>query len=212
MPRSTKTFDSAEPQYSNPLTASLEDSHANQPASPDASWELVTRAGSGRKCSESLPNFIHDGSLLKMFLVYCLTTTEGHSSKFAHRWKTKITKSGRLFFQLQLSEPRTAVTEPLSLLPTLRSNRWGVPDSHGKSESWKMLPTLQATDDVRGSENAEARKAKGHSLHLTDIGIHLTPRFCEWFMGFPDNWTARPESAPLETQSCPKPQSSSPVV
>lgn len=86
-------------------------------------------------------------------------------------------------------------------------------------------PTLRATDyregfphgqgapDLRQQATAFVHLAlinelSGLNFSVSDLtSLRLSPRFCEWLMGFPMNWTLPPdiewtESQPWETQSC----------
>lgn len=64
---------------------------------------------SGLKCAELLPSLVHDGSLRRMCRGLLASRTAWYSSKCVLTWKTKVTKSKRLLFQLAVSrlEPRT---------------------------------------------------------------------------------------------------------
>lgn len=70
-----------------------------------------------------------------------------------------------------------------NLLPTLRANKRGVPDSHGKTEMWQ--PAFET------SEGASPQKTGG---------MKLTPEFQCWLMGFHPDWL-RPLRDALATPS-----------
>ena len=101
---------------------------------------------------------------------------------------------GRLSSRHRMSEHRTKGKES-GLLPTLRANRWGFPDSHGSMKAW--FPTLTRRDS-RSFKGAEPppNHTGGPNLIQT-IGGPLNPEWAEWFMGFPTAWT---ELKPWATQ------------
>jgi hypothetical protein len=117
------------------------------------------------------------------------------------RWGTIV--NGRVYQQPR-SEPRTSVTGSL-LLPTVRANKWGLPDSHGSTQAWmrltpqeavrsRMCSTPQAHDWKSGT--GYSHDSNPHSpqpRHLS--GGQLNPTWVEWLMGFPLGWTALEPSA-----------------
>lgn len=83
------------------------------------------------------------------------------------------------------------------LVPTLRANKWGLPDSHGNTKAWEqfLLPTPTAQTYGYNKGGAAGRKGKARpSLETLYGGVILPLR--EWLMGWPIGWTAL---EPLET-------------
>lgn len=76
----------------------------------------------------------------------------------------------------------------------------------------KITPSLNAASGDKGPRKA-ATKAEngGHQVNLIDVTAHLSgrgggvlnPRWCEWYMGFPEGWCDLP-SEDLETLSSHK--------
>lgn len=80
------------------------------------------------------------------------------------------------------------------LLPTLTATANMLAPSMQKWPSHRrLLPTLLASVDERG-----ARPSKGKSGAA--LGRNLSPTWCEWFMGFPMDWTLL-DDEPLGTPS-----------
>lgn len=76
------------------------------------------------------------------------------------------------------------------LLPTVRANKWGIPDSHGSTKAWgQLLPTPHANCSTGpGTQGREG----GMNLQ-TAVGGSLNPRFVEGMLGFPQDWTSLEE-------------------
>jgi hypothetical protein len=83
------------------------------------------------------------------------------------------------------------------LLPTLTAqsygtNRGGAAGRTGKVReslqtiAKRLLPTLTARD-AKGP--GAMRKREGGRDLPQEVGGHLNPAWCEWFMGFPEGWT-----------------------
>lgn len=111
-------------------------------------------------------------------------------------------------------------------LPTLTASdhysRAGMRPSRGKTNRKtgylsEMMPTLNAASGDKGPRKT-ATKAEngGHQVNLIDVtarlsgqgGGVLNPRWCEWYMGFPDDWCDLP-SADSATPSSPSSPSGS---
>lgn len=80
--------------------------------------EPMTTATSGRLCLQQFGKSVPDGSWVRTFSELLIGMPGWYSSRCALTWKTKATKSNRLYFQLVASTLPTADTEP-SLLPTV---------------------------------------------------------------------------------------------
>jgi hypothetical protein len=80
------------------------------------------------------------------------------------------------------------------LLPTLtvngNHNRKGLTETSGDglSTAIKRLPTLKASDATRG--DCPSEQARENSALVSVAGGPLNPTWCEWFMGWPLDWTA----------------------
>jgi len=98
------------------------------------------------------------------------------------------------------------------LLPTVRANKWGLPDSHGNNNrkglseksgdglsTWakKMLPTPTTNDSQNSSLPPSQKDRDGLSGIMLTSGMNgqLNPRFVEWMMGYPTGWTELEDSA-----------------
>lgn len=135
--------------------------------------ERQTTATSGLKCLESFERQSPLGLLEKTLLGSSLW----HSTACAMIWKRKVTKSGRLLFQLAPLGRRTSEIG-FGLLPT---------------------PTLGGIDDT--NDRAFLKKQL-HAHFFRATGWKLQPSFVEWMMGFPTGWTVlKPSVTPLFPQS-----------
>jgi hypothetical protein len=64
------------------------------------------------------------------------------------------------------------------------------------------MPTLTVSSGNRGPRKTPDRSQHGHSVNLVDVTAHLSergggvlnPRFCEWYMAFPDGWCDLPSA------------------
>lgn len=64
----------------------------------------------------------------------------------------------------------------------------------------KITPTLTAAGDRGPRKTATKAENGNHSVNLSDVTAHLSgrgggvlnPRWCEWYMGFPDGWCDLP--------------------
>jgi hypothetical protein len=81
----------------------LEDSHANHSALQEKEKEQQMIAISGTKLLESLPNANRGGLLEKMLKDLLTSTTAWSSDRCKLIWKSKVSKSNVLLFQLQAS-------------------------------------------------------------------------------------------------------------
>jgi len=144
---------------------------------------------SGRKCGASLLNSDPVGCLLRM----CLESETFTSTRFYLTWKVWTTPQGRLIFRLSHSEPPTSGTGSL-LLPTPRANKWGLPDSHGNTDAWRMWPTPSNIKTGHPSGRMDEWGGSRSRQALSDLPKEVTtgplnPEWVEWLMGFPVGWT-----------------------
>lgn len=162
--------------------------------------------GSGRKCAGFFHSAGPAGSLVKTLL----DTSRWASKVCLLTWKPKVLKSGRLYFQLAPSTPRTGATG-FGLLPTPTTDsqysrrrpyaQGGMP----LALAVKLLPTPIANDAANpAAYSSRLRKAKAPGLaaeittRLTPApattppaawdGYLLNPRFVLEMMGFPATW------------------------
>ena len=68
-----------------------------------------------------------------------------YSTKCRLIWNLRATTYNRTYFLLQVSTRPTSASA-FGLLPTVRANKWGLPDSHGNTKAWQMLPTPRTSD------------------------------------------------------------------
>jgi len=86
------------------------------------------------------------------------------------------------------------------LMPTLTRKGNLLSPSMQKWPAHRRLPTLTKHDEKGASPSEMNRKSPSLSAFAT--GGHLSPQWCEWFMGFPAGWTELDRaSQPSETQS-----------
>lgn len=127
---------------------------------------------SGRKCSESLEKYGHAGLLVKM----CLESSTWHSTMCALRWKSSVTKRGRLLFRLLASVPSTCVQGFGSLpVETL--------------DGFLPTPTAQDAKNITCPPSQAVRDSIPGVIARTSPGGLLNPRFVENLMSFPVEWT-----------------------
>jgi hypothetical protein len=78
-------------------------------------------------------------------------------------------------------------------LPTLMASH---PEGLRDREGYKLFPTLTATSYGTNRGGAAGRTGPvRQSLHGL-AGGSLNPRWCEWFMGFPEDWTVLRSGSP----------------
>jgi len=132
------------------------------------------RDTSGQTSSDSSEN----ADLLWCFSRMLRARFDAVSMKFGPIWKIKTTPLGRSIFQLRLSEPRTAVNASgLSdsiQWPTPRASEYKDCGPVG-SKSWNHWNTHY----YLAAMVKDSTKPTGK----------LNPRFVEWLMGFPQEWT-----------------------
>jgi len=139
----------------------------------------------GLKCSELLAKFGLAMSSRKTVRI-CVRVDSAPSSKDLPAWG--MTADGECW-ELGSRVRHIDATVCGSLLPTLRANKWGLPDSHGDTSAWGMLPTITA--NLYGSNKGGAAGREGParpSLERLNGGLSLPLR--EWIMGWPIGWTA----------------------
>ena len=175
---------------------------ASQLAWPGTAQARQMTAGSGRKCF----GFLHSAGPAG-FLVRTLLDTSRWASKVCWlTWKPKVLRSGRLYFQLAPSTPRTGATG-FGLLPTPTTDsqyQRSKPYAQGGMPlalAVKLLPTPIANDAANpAAYSSRLRKAKapGLAAEITNRllpetatawdGYLLNPRFVLEMMGFPATW------------------------
>lgn len=151
--------------------------------------EGVPRIGGifGRVLPDSLAKLGHDGSFLKTSQGYCQLTLEGSLEGFSETWpRAGMLLNGTVF-----------LLRPLVLLT-------------GETDCG-LLPT-PTVGDSKNAANKTAQRKNPNSKHhdgttLVDAvrmggrGM-LNPRWVEWLMNFPDEWTALDASeTPLSRRS-----------
>ena len=211
---------------------------ANQYQSQVSKKEKMTIDSYSQKCLESLKRLNPDGLLVKMCRTLLTSQMEQSSEKLLKGWKSKISKSNVLVFQLVHKELGTKEKES-GLLPTPTTDsvsertkkykQGGTPLTMAVSQ---MYPTPNATnintpqptrvEQVSSGGFILRKKNKPHMTYgarLQDVMHHLdktpggtlNPEFVEFLMGYPKGWTdlEKTESKHLETQLYPKSQEKS---
>ena len=154
---------------------------ANHSQSQEKEKEQTMTATSGMKLLESLPN-VNRGGLLEKMLRELLTSTMAWSSDRCKLiWKSKVSKSNVLLFQLQASVLGIKGKESGSLLPTpttmdhidrkgMRPSRAATNRKTGYlSEMIKMYPT-----PTQDSANERTKKYKQGGTPLT-VAVKMYP-------------------------------------
>lgn len=153
-------------------------------------------------CPESVP--VSGGSFAEPFAWYdhgsrCWRTwqrcfIEGWAP-YLEAWpRSGLTRNGIAFRLPELGRPMSA-TESGSLLPTLTKTANLLAPSVQKWKRHKRLATLTKRDarTLRGGRDRPNRHGGPSLLQQMlneghDTG-RLNPRWCEWYMGYPENWT-----------------------
>lgn len=174
-------------------TSSPPDSPASPTRAPGSDWARQMTAHSGRSLFELLPETGPLGSLLRM-----LTASSAWRSTACYlTWKRKATKSGRSYFQLAPSTPRTGATG-YGLLPTMRAVLlYPTPRaSENENRQTKLTPSQMA--GRRGLNLASvanlfptptANRRDGLQSHgVNVIQGALNPEWVELLMGYPPGW------------------------
>lgn len=84
------------------------------------------------------------------------------------------------------------------MLPTLRANKWGLPDSHGSTEAWKvngLIPTPRASDADKGGRGDLLTVLRGYETR--HAGTLPTPTARDWRSGLASPETHGKNSRPL---------------
>lgn len=167
-------------------------SPASRSVQPGSAAARRMTVSSGQKCLELSKNCGPLGSLEKMLL----GSRIWRSTTCWLTWKPRVTKRGRLWFQLAVSVPRTEDTG-LQLLPTPTASlgKHGGPwsrDSSGRPGlqlAAMIWPTPTATDyRTERLKSSQNDGTDGNDLQ-TEVGGTLNPDWVEWLMGFPIGWT-----------------------
>ena len=191
---------------------SPQDVPASRQVVPGSDEARKMTVGSGMRLLEFSKSPIQLGQSLKMLRDYLVLKGEWYSTICLLNWKERVTKSGRLLFQLAPSTPRTEGTG-CGLLGTPRvvqserSEEFAkgrVPTPQEALNQIAMLPT-PATRDWKDSFNTvpdSIGKTRGFSLgqkfadvnvnhpeNGTNRGLKLQPAFVEWMMGYQEGWT-----------------------
>ena len=203
---------------------SLVDSRANQYQPQDHEKVRKTIDGSGQNTLDLFGNVSPLGLLRKMLQTSSIYQSSEESIPI---WKTKVTKSGFLKYQLQVPGRRTSENAAL-LLPTpcatdYKRAQVSPADLNRKSPSIPVfasaiqqgiikLSTPTASQDYNPIRpQIPSERAGKHGTLLPGslgsafpslIGKRIHPKFVEWMMGFPDEWT-NPDCKLSAMQLCP---------
>lgn len=167
-------------------TSSQEGSHVSPSPLPGSNLAQQMTDTSGLKCLEQYEKLNHAGLLAKMFPALLVGQTGWYSIRCYLTWKLKATKSGRVYFRLQASTPRTSeigfglLLTPISTdvhhkdrveklklsgAETMASRRLGANRPNGLMDYLDfngLLPTPQARD-YKGGRTSEALEASGRT-------------------------------------------------
>jgi len=151
--------------------------HASRHPSPGSEKERQMTVGSGWKLLESWPKSSQPGSFLKILLV-SLALSEAWYSRICYlRWKARVTKSGRLLFQLVPSTPRTGGTG-YGLLGTPAS--WDCQGSTGGGQGKSLRTDISRLNTPRTTPRSMSYLLATPAAHLrtqnprqVDHGIQL---------------------------------------
>ena len=188
--------------------SSLRDSRASRGAEPAKGSAKTTRDGSGTTSSESSKSASLEVSSLR-------TSTRKHSSSPSLTFQSWASTLVRPFKSLRQTWVRaTDENGSSSLLPTptassYGSNRGGAagrvgPVRYSLASMAKLglLPTPTAGDSSPSGSKGYVTGHAGTTLSAVarpcGKGWLVSPRFSEWLMGFPPNWTTN--CGPTETQ------------
>ena len=203
---------------------SLVDSRANQYQPQDHEKVRKTIDGSGQNTLDLFGNVSPLGLLRKMLQTSSIYQSSEESIPI---WKTKVTKSGFLKYQLQVPGRRTSENAAL-LLPTpcatdYKRAQVSPADLNRKSPSIPVfasaiqqgiikLSTPTTSQDFKVIRpQIPSERAGKHGTVLPGslgsafpslIGKRIHPKFVEWMMGFPDEWT-NPDCKLSAMQLCP---------
>lgn len=99
-------------------------------------------------------------------------------------------KTGRKLVTVLTRSPLPA------MLPTLRANKWGLPDSHGSTAAWgQLIPTPRASDGDRGGRGDLLTVLRGYETK--HAGTLPTPTARDWRSGLASQETHGKNSRPL---------------
>lgn len=201
-----------EPEYEQ-LTLSAVGFPVNPFLSPGSSEARQMTVSSGRRCCELFGKSGQLGLLEKMLL----ESSTWHSTMYYLTWKEKVTKGGRILFQLTLREPGTDETE---------SRLWATPNTMDSLTQRSVESLLKMQEKARkgrrrpsnlreqvapevmklwGTPTASDYKGSGQpgtpshkklldKKHLRaqvmqEGTAQLNPDWTEWLMGYPIGWT-----------------------
>ena len=187
-------------------------SHVSPFLPPDEDEERKMTAISGRRCLQ-LYETLRPTGLLRKTLEGLLTGTKAwYSNKCALTWKEKVTKSGRLLFQLSPRVRRTEGTgfgsspERMAMTPKASDGYMGTPSTSHRSREKSthlstqvsMLETPTQSDWKGRGPNSKQGGLDKRIAHPTGTktGLKLQPAFVEWMMGFPEGWCDFPMEPP----------------
>ena len=151
------------------LTLFPEDFLASRSPLPGNTEARKMTVTSGRKCLELYQSYSQLGLLVRT----CLESSIWHSTRCFLLWKPKVTKSGRLLFQLAASTHGIKESES-ALWPTILAN------GMGSSGHQKMLSHLVEIGHLTDKERRGMICGNGGTIN---------PTWAEWFQGYAKNWT-----------------------
>lgn len=158
--RSSETCETVERQTSLPLISSVEASRASHFPLPDSNEAQQMTVTSGLKCSALLKNSTPLSYLVKTFLA----SSNLRSKMCVLIWKSQVTKSNRLLFQL------VAPMRPIT----------------GVESGWLPTPTAR---DWKGYTTRGTESVCNYLKPIYGKSGKPSPEWTEWRLGFPEGWT-----------------------
>lgn len=155
------------------LWAGSRNDPVSRTALPGSDRAKTMTATSGQKCVESFEKFSRPGLLAKTFPALLIGQAGWYSKKCNLIWKLKATKYNRLYFQLQVSVPRTegiesglwptpTTQEPVSKCEITAGGRRMTKDGKdsrglniGRMAAMGLFPTPTAQDFKRRGPNSK---------------------------------------------------------
>src|SRR5690554_3079578 len=207
MKQSLKTQDGTRPIQQSLWAGSRKDLVSRTPLPGSERAKMMTDT-SGRKCLEIFEKFARPGLSAKTFPVLLIGQKGWYSKKRNLICKLKSTKHNRLYFQLQVSVPRTEGIG-CGLLPTPRAteiiehpsaqakrlgDRTGTKlNNLSSGAKFGLLPTPAAQDSKnktfpRSQQDRDTIPGAIMRQGQTGKTSQLNHRFVMEMMGFPPNW------------------------
>lgn len=151
----------------------------------ELAWQVLAAAYGSNSC-ESSQSFSRPSSWSKMSPAERVLG----STPCAQAWESKATRAYRSHLRRLISEHHINALVFSSLRPTLTRTANMLAPSMQKWRAHRNLrPTLTAAAYGSNQGGAAGRTGKKRVSLDTLAGAPLSPRWCEWWMSFPKDWT-----------------------